>query len=125
MPGHKDAIAAGTALNALAQETRLGMFRCLVAAGTAGLAAGGIARGMGVPHNTMSAHIAVLVRAGLVTSRRDGRSVIYAADLPGLRALLGFLLEDCCGGRAEMCAPLLDTVLAAAKAASCCAKEPA
>jgi DNA-binding transcriptional ArsR family regulator len=109
---------AVAALGALSQETRLTVFRLLVGVGAAGLPAGEIARRLGVPHNTLSTHLAVLARAGLVLGTRDGRSVIYAADQAGIRALLGFLLEDCCGGRPELCAPLLDTMLA-----PCCAKE--
>ena len=106
-----DIQSAITALAALAQDSRLRVFRLLVAHGRAGLAAGEIARVLGVPHNTMSAHLGVLARAGLVRSRRDGRSVIYAADFAGVRGLLGFLMEDCCRARAELCAPLLDAAL--------------
>ena len=106
-----DTRTAIAALGALAQDSRLSVFRLLVAHGADGLPAGEIARRLGAPHNTMSAHLGVLARAGLVRSRRDGRSIIYAADFAGLRALLGFLMEDCCKARAELCAPLLDAVL--------------
>lgn len=101
---------------ALAQETRLAAFRLLVEAGPAGLPAGEVARALSVPHNTLSSHLAQLSRAGLVTSRRDGRLVIFAADFAGMRGLIAFLVEDCCRGRPEACAPLLDAALPA----SCC-----
>ncbi|WP_203070995.1 ArsR/SmtB family transcription factor [Falsiroseomonas ponticola] len=94
------------ALAALAQETRLLVFRRLVVAGAEGLPAGEIARLLSVPPNTLSTHLAVLSRAGLVTARRQGRSVIYAAAMPGIDALIDFLLRDCCGGRAELCGAL-------------------
>jgi DNA-binding transcriptional ArsR family regulator len=106
-----DIKTATQALGALSQETRLSAFRLLVAAGSAGLPAGEIARRLGIPHNTMSSHLAILTAAGLVASRRDGRSVIYSTDFDGTRDLLGFLMEDCCGGRPELCAPVLDRVI--------------
>lgn len=93
-------------LSALAQEARLELFRLLVKAGPQGLAAGEIARRLGVAANTLSAQLLVLTSAGLLSARRDGRSIIYAIDFEGMRDLLVFLTEDCCGGRAEMCAPL-------------------
>jgi len=96
-----------TALGALAQATRLDSFRLLVRHEPAGLAAGEIARLLQVPQNTMSAHLAVLSRAGLVTSERRSRSIVYRADLDGLRALTLFLVKDCCAGKPELCAPLI------------------
>jgi DNA-binding transcriptional ArsR family regulator len=93
-------------LSAIAQEARLDVFRLLVKAGPEGIAAGGIARRLGVPANTLSAQLLVLSNAGLVRARRDGRSIIYAINFDAMRDLLVFLTEDCCGGRAEMCAPL-------------------
>ncbi len=96
---------------ALAQDTRLAAFRLLVEAGPDGLAAGEIARALAVPHNTLSSHLAQLSRAGLVTARRDGRQVIFCADFAGMRGLIAFLVEDCCRGRPEACAPLLDAAL--------------
>lgn len=93
---------------ALSQETRLAVFRLLVAAPAVGVSAGDVARQIGVPHNTMSTHLGILLRAGLVTVRRDGRSMLYAAHHPGIRALIGFMLEDCCQGRPELCAPMPD-----------------
>jgi DNA-binding transcriptional ArsR family regulator len=104
--------AAVGALGALAQESRLKVFRLLVRSGPSGLAAGEIAKTLRVPSNTMSAHLAVLARARLATSRKDGRSVIYAVDLEGTRALLSFLLEDCCRGKPQLCASLIEATLA-------------
>ena len=93
------------ALSALAHEGRLSIFRLLVRAGRGGMAAGDIGRKLDVLPNTLSASLTVLANAGLVTSRRDGRSIIYAADYERMSGLLGFLMEDCCGGDAEICAP--------------------
>jgi len=101
------------ALSALAQESRLEAFRLLVRGGPEGLPAGEIARTLGIPHNTMSAHLAVLSNAGLATARRQGRSILYAADLDRIRGLLAFLLEDCCRGNPDVCAPLLARALPA------------
>jgi len=95
------------ALGALGQESRLRVFRLLIRAGLEGMPAGEIAEQLGVPRNTMSSHLAVLSRAGLVSSRKQGRSVIYAVDLKGTRKLLAFLVEDCCQGKPEVCRPLL------------------
>lgn len=100
----KNAIAA---LAALAQTTRLETFRLLVKSEPDGIPAGELARIMDVPQNTMSAHLATLSRAGIVKSERQSRSIIYRADLEGFRALTLFLLKDCCGGNAELCAPLI------------------
>ena len=86
-------------------------FRRLVRCGADGLAAGEIARALGVPHNTMSAHLAILANAGLVTSRREGRSILYAVDFARVRDLLAFLMEDCCRGKPEDCAPLIARIL--------------
>ena len=95
---------------ALSQPTRLDVFRLLVTAGSQGIPAGEIGEKLGVKQNTMSANLAVLARSGLVRNERDGRNVRYYADFDGIRALLGFLMEDCCGGRAETCGPLLDEI---------------
>ncbi len=92
-------------LSALAQEARLDVFRLLVKAGPEGLAAGEIARALDVAPNTLSAQLLVLSNAGLIGARRDGRSIIYSIKFDAMRALLGFLMEDCCGGRPEICAP--------------------
>ncbi len=94
------------ALTALAQQTRLAVFRRLVKTHPDEIAAGEIARVLRVPHNTMSAHLAVLTRAGLITVRREGRMQHYRADIEGFRALIAFLMRDCCNQRAEICAPL-------------------
>ncbi len=102
-----DNIEAIAALAALAQTTRLDVFRLLVTREPEGVAAGELARIMGVPQNTMSAHLAILARAGLVTGERQSRSIIYRANLTRLRELTLFLLKDCCGGRPEVCAPLI------------------
>ena len=91
------------ALGALAQETRLAIFRLLVRQGPEGLPAGAIAERLEIPAPTMSFHLAYLSRAGLVTSRREGRSILYAADYRGMNALLTYLTEDCCQGRPEIC----------------------
>lgn len=102
---------ATRALGALSQETRLETFRLLVRAGIEGMAAGDIARVMDIPHNTMSSHLSILANANLIESRREGRSIIYSVDFDGTRDLLSFLVEDCCQGRPEVCAPVLDSVL--------------
>jgi len=108
-------------LAALAQETRLAAFRLLVEVGREGMPAGEVARLLGVPHNTMSTHLAILTRAGLVTAQRDSRRMIHAARLEGLAELMGFLLRDCCGGRPELCAPLLAAALPdPQRSAPCC-----
>ena len=101
-------------LSALAQDSRLEVFRLLVKAGPDGMAAGEIARSLQTAANTMSQQLLVLSNAGLIRARRDGRSIIYAVDFEAMSNLLVFLTEDCCGGRAEVCAPL------AAVANRCC-----
>lgn len=103
-------------LSALAHEGRLKVFRLLVTVGPEGLAAGEIARRVGMPPNTLSANLALLTHAGLAQSRRDGRSIIYSARFDRMGALMAFLAEDCCGGAAEVCAPV-----AAAAARTRCA----
>ncbi len=106
-------IVAIRALEALGQPTRLAVFRLLLTAGPDGMAAGDVARGLSVRANTLSTHLAILQAAGLVTARRDGRFISYAADMVGLRALMGWLLQDCCGGSPELCAPVLDRIACA------------
>ena len=103
-------------LAALAQELRLAVFRLLVKAGADGLAAGEIARALKITPNTLSTQLNILANARLVTSRRAGRSIIYSADYDGMSALLLYLMEDCCQGRAEVCAPLAQL---AARGACC------
>jgi ArsR family transcriptional regulator, arsenate/arsenite/antimonite-responsive transcriptional repressor len=91
------------ALSALAQETRLGIYRLLVQAGPGGMAAGQIGEKLDLAPATLSFHLAGLARAGLATSRQEGRFVIYSADFQAMNALVGFLSENCCGGAS--CAP--------------------
>ncbi len=95
------------ALSALAHEGRLAVFRLLVQAGLEGLPAGEIARSLNVPPNTMSTHLAILSRAGLATSERHSRSIVYKANIESLRALMVFLAKDCCQGREELCGQLI------------------
>jgi ArsR family transcriptional regulator, arsenate/arsenite/antimonite-responsive transcriptional repressor len=98
------------ALSALGQDTRLDVFRLLVKAGEEGMLAGEIGGALDVRQNTMSANLAVLHGAGLIRNRREGRSVRYFADMDGMRGLLSFLMEDCCGGRPELCQPVIEAV---------------
>ncbi len=91
-----DNTAVTGAFGALAQETRLAVQ---------------------VPHNTLSSHLGILARAGLVVPRREGRSIFYAADFAGMRGLIAYLVQDCCKGRPEVCEPLIDAV-------ACCAPAP-
>lgn len=104
-------------LAALAHESRLDIFRLLVRAGPEGMAAGDIARSLGLLQNTLSTQLGILSRVGLVQSKRDGRSIIYTAGYDRMRELLAFLMEDCCAGKPEICAPL------AALASSACSAE--
>ena len=99
-------------LAALAQATRLDTFRVLVKHEPEGIAAGELARRVGVPQNTLSAHLSILARSGLVRGERQSRSIIYRADLTALRKLTLYLLQDCCGGREELCAPIVETLTA-------------
>jgi ArsR family transcriptional regulator, arsenate/arsenite/antimonite-responsive transcriptional repressor len=94
------------ALGALAQETRLDIFRLLVQKGPEGMPAGDIGMRLGQPSPTMSFHLNQLRFAGLVTSRRESRSIIYTANFKAMSDLLGYLTENCCGGRPELCAPV-------------------
>ena len=102
------------ALAALAQSTRLDVFRLLAKHEPEGLAAGDIAKALAVPQNTMSSHLGILSRAGLVTARRFSRSIVYRADLKAFQAVVLFMLRDCCDGRPEICAPLVEDL------APCC-----
>jgi DNA-binding transcriptional ArsR family regulator len=98
-----DAVAA---LSALAQDNRFDVFRLLVQSGPDGMPAGGIAATLGLAPNTLTFHFDRLRQAGLVTVRRNGRSMIYAAQFETMNALLAFLTENCCGGAPEKCAPV-------------------
>ena len=113
------------ALSALAQPTRLEVFRLLMEHEPDGLPAGEIARRMAVPHNTMSSHLAVMTRAGLIGAERQSRSIIYRARLGAARALAAFLVKDCCGGRPEICAPLIAELSPCCPPAMTAAKEAA
>jgi DNA-binding transcriptional ArsR family regulator len=96
------------ALGALAQGTRLDTFRLLVKSEPEGIPAGELARSLGVPQNTLSAHLSILARAGLIVGERYSRSIIYRANLETFRKLTLFMVQECCGGRDQLCAPLLD-----------------
>jgi DNA-binding transcriptional ArsR family regulator len=111
-----ESTAAVKRLSALAQDNRLAVFRLLVKAGPEGLAAGEIARALGITPNTLSAQLTILSNAGLAVSRREGRSIVYSADFDGISGLLVYLMDDCCQGRPEVCAPLTQ----AANRAACC-----
>ena len=91
------------ALAALGQPTRLAIFQLLMRAEPDGLAAGSLADTIGCPHNTLSSHLSILARSGLVRGTRNGRSIIYRADVEGIRVLVGFLVADCCGGHPDLC----------------------
>lgn len=92
-----------SALAALAQPTRLAIFRLLVRHEPVGITAGVIADTIGAPHNTLSSHLAILVRAGLLRSARDGRTIVYRSDVSGMQSLISFLIRDCCDGHPELC----------------------
>jgi DNA-binding transcriptional ArsR family regulator len=96
---------AVVALEALAQDSRLGIFRLLVEAGREGLPAGRIAERMNLPAPTLSFHLAQLKHAGLIACRREGTSLIYSAEFGAMNDLVGFMTENCCGGDAAQCAP--------------------
>jgi DNA-binding transcriptional ArsR family regulator len=110
--------AAILALAALAQSTRMDVFRLLVKHEPEGLAAGDIAKALAVPQNTMSSHLAVLSRAGLVSAQRYSRSIVYRADLARFQEVMLFMLRDCCDGRPEICAPLVENLT------PCCSPKP-
>jgi len=97
--------SAVAALSALAHESRLDAFRLLVKASPDSVPAGEIADRLGVAPPTLSFHLAQLVRAGLIDSRREGRSILYSLRVDGIRQLLEFVTHDCCQGRPELCAP--------------------
>lgn len=100
-----DKAAMIQALGALAQDNRLDVYRLLVGAGPGGLPAGQVASALGLAPNTLSFHFDRLRQAGLVSVRREGRSLIYAARFDVMNALIAYLTENCCGGKPELCAP--------------------
>src|SRR5712675_2534393 len=106
------------AFAALAQPTRLDVFRLLVQHEPEGLAAGDIAKALAVPQNTMSSHLSILSRAGLVSAQRFSRSIVYRAGLSRLQAVVLFMVRDCCDGRPEICAPLIEDLM------PCCPPKP-
>lgn len=101
------------AFDALGQPSRLAVFRLLVQTAPEGLAAGDIARKLDLRPNTLSTHLGQMQSAGLIAATRDGRSIRYNADMAGVRGLLAWLLQDCCGGSPETCAPVLDRIACA------------
>ncbi|MET0858235.1 MAG: metalloregulator ArsR/SmtB family transcription factor [Telluria sp.] len=103
-----DTACALTALGALAQESRLAVFRLLVKTGPAGMAASKIAEQLGIPTSSLSFHLKELTHAGLIVPRQDGRFVIYSANFQTMNGLVGFLTESCCGG--NPCSPALETI---------------
>lgn len=104
--------------SALASPARLAVFRLLVQAGPGGVRAGEVAEAIAAAANTTSNHLAVLSRAGLIQSRRDGRSIVYSADYEATRDLIGYLIEDCCAGRPEVCVPMIEVARRA-----CCVEQ--
>jgi ArsR family transcriptional regulator, arsenate/arsenite/antimonite-responsive transcriptional repressor len=101
--GAMGAAHALAALSALGQPTRLSIFRRLVRTEPKGLSAGALAEAVGCPQNTLSTHVGILARAGLVIGTREGRTITYRVDPIGMRALIAFLVTDCCDGRPELC----------------------
>ena len=97
-------------LGALSQETRLDVFKLLVRLAPDGLPAGEIGDRLNIVQNTMSAHLRILAHSGLVHSRREGRTISYAADYAAVRDFLAFLMQDCCQGEPEICSPLFELV---------------
>ncbi len=101
------------AFEALGQATRLRLFRHLVTVGPEGLAAGDIAALLETRPNTLSSHLSILLQAGMIRAARQGRTIRYSADPAGIRALLSWLLQDCCGGSPETCAPVIAKIACA------------
>lgn len=106
-----DSIQVTFAFSALSQVTRLEVLRLLIKAGAAGMHAGEIGEAMEVRQNTMSTNLNILLRAGLVRNEREGRAIRYFADFEGIRGMLSFLMKDCCGGKPELCEPILDALV--------------
>lgn len=106
-----DINTATTSFAALSQITRVETLRLLIKAGETGMISGDIGTALDVKQNTMSANLMILHQAGLVRNQREGRKIRYFVDLSGLRGLLSFLMEDCCGGNPDACQPVLDTLI--------------
>lgn len=106
-------------LAALGQPTRLNAFRLIMKHEPKGLPAGEIARLLDVPQNTMSTHLSILARSGLISSERHSRSIVYRAEIGRVREIASFLVNDCCGGRPELCEPLV------AEFTPCCSPKEA
>ncbi|MBA4783809.1 MAG: helix-turn-helix transcriptional regulator [Rhizobiales bacterium] len=106
-----DSIQVTFAFSALSQFTRLEVLRLLIKAGAVGMHAGEIGEAMEVRQNTMSTNLNILLRAGLVRNEREGRAIRYFADFEGIRGMLSFLMKDCCGGKPELCEPILDALV--------------
>jgi DNA-binding transcriptional ArsR family regulator len=106
-------------LAALAQPSRLEAFRLIMKHEPRGLPAGEVARLLDVPQNTMSTHLAILARAGLISSERQSRTILYRAEIDKVREIASFLVNDCCGGRPELCEPLV------AEFTPCCSPKEA
>jgi len=104
---------------ALAQPTRLDAFRLIMKNEPEGLPAGDVSRLLEVPQNTMSTHLAILARAGLISPERQSRSIIYRAEIDKVREIASFLINDCCGGRPKLCEPLI------AELTPCCSPKEA
>lgn len=113
----KDAI---TVFDTLSQETRLGAFRLLVQAGPNGLAAGALSEELGIPHNTLSFHLNHLSNAGVVSSRKEGRSVIYSANFDAMHELIGFMVKDCCSAEFATIREDRDMGSSVIELANCC-----
>ena len=109
---------AVTSLSALAQESRLSIYRLLVQAGPVGMAVGSVAENLGIPAATLSFHLKELSRAELITARQEGRYIYYSANFPQMAALLGYLTENCCRGMPQECLGVMETALA-----QCCAPK--
>jgi DNA-binding transcriptional ArsR family regulator len=113
-------MSALEAFGALSQSTRLEIFRLLIKAGNGGVPAGEIADAVGARQNTVSSHLAILTRAGLIASQREGRIIRYSASYKTAGDLIAFLLEDCCGGSPEVCAPLMANLSCLQQSAEAC-----
>jgi DNA-binding transcriptional ArsR family regulator len=112
---------AASILSALAHDGRLAIFRLLVRAGPEGVRAGEIASAVGAPSSTLSSNLNILSHAGLIEGRRESRAILYTARYARMRDVLAFLLDDCCNGNPEICAPLMNV----ATRAACCADDQA